>query len=107
MTESSFRQLLLRLAYIPILSLIGFLAILGLELREVALLRFTGSQATTILLQSDLLQKSMIDEETGIRGYLAAKNSLFLQPYNDASTRFEGELSSLKSTASSNPALTE
>jgi PAS domain S-box-containing protein len=106
MTESSFRQLLLRLAYIPILSLLGVLAILGVELREIALLRFVGSQATTILLQSDRLQKSMIDEETGIRGYLATKSSLFLQPYNEASARFDGELSLLQSTASSNPALT-
>ena len=106
MTESSFRQLLLRLAYIPILSLIGFLAILGVELREIAVLRFTGSQATTILLQSDRLQKSMIDEETGIRGYLASKNSLFLQPYNEGLARFDGELSLLQTTVSSNPALT-
>jgi PAS domain S-box-containing protein len=48
----------------------------------------------------------MIDEETGIRGYLAAKNSLFLQPYNEALTRFDGELSLIQSTASSNPSLT-
>jgi PAS domain S-box-containing protein len=89
-----------------LLSLLGVLAILGVELREIALLRFVGSQATTILLQSDRLQKSMIDEETGIRGYLATKSSLFLQPYNEASARFDGELSLLQSTASSNPALT-
>ncbi len=48
----------------------------------------------------------MIDEETGIRGYLATKNALFLQPYNEASGRFDGELSLLQSSASSNPALT-
>jgi PAS domain S-box-containing protein len=106
MTESSFRQLLLRLAFIPILSLLGVLAILGVELREIALLRFAGAQATTILLQTDRLEASMIDQETGIRGYLAAKNSLFLQPYNKASARFDGELFLLQSTASSNLALT-
>jgi PAS domain S-box-containing protein len=106
MTESSFRQLLLRLAFIPILSLLGVLAILGVELREIALLRFAGAQATTILLQTDRLEASMIDQETGIRGYLAAKNSLFLQPYNEASARFDGELFLLQSTASSNLALT-
>jgi PAS domain S-box-containing protein len=96
----------LRLAYIPILSLLGFLAILGVELREIALLRLAGSQATTVLLQSGRLEKSMIDEETGIRGYLAAKNPLFLQPYNEASARFDGELSLLQSTAFSDSALT-
>ena len=52
MTESSFRQLLLRLAYFPILSLCGFLIILSLSLRQIALLRFAGSQATSILLQA-------------------------------------------------------
>ena len=106
MTESSFRQLLLRLAFIPILSLLGFLAILGVELREIAHLRFAGAQATTMLLQTDRLEKSMIDQETGIRGYLAAKSALFLQPYNEASGRFDSELSLLQGTASSNPALT-
>src|SRR3984957_2578594 len=105
MTESSFRQLLLRLALIPIFSLLAVLAIFGVELREVALLRFAGAQATTILLQTDRLEKSMIDQETGIRGYLAAKNSLFLQPYNEASARFGAELSILQSTASPDPAL--
>ena len=105
MTESSFRRLLLRLAYIPILSLLGFLAILGVQLREIALLRFAGSQATTILLQSDRLQKSMIDEETGIRGYLGTKNPLFLQPYNEASGRFGGEFSSLQGMTSSSPSV--
>jgi PAS domain S-box-containing protein len=105
MTESSFRQLLLRLALIPIFSLLAVLAIFGFELREVALLRFAGTQATTILLQTDRLEKSMIEQETGIRGYLAAKNSLFLQPYNEASARFGAELSILQSTASPDPAL--
>jgi methyl-accepting chemotaxis protein len=105
MTESSFRKLVLRLACVPILSLMGFIAILGFELKEIASLRFAGAQATTLLLQTDALQKSMIDEETGIRGYLAAKNALFLQPYNEASARFDGELSLLQSSVSSNPAL--
>jgi PAS domain S-box-containing protein len=105
MTESSFRKLLLRLACIPILSLLGFIAVLGIELREIALLRFAGAQATTVVLQADNLQKSMIDEETGVRGYLAANNVLFLQPYNEASARFGGELSLLQSSTSSNAAL--
>jgi PAS domain S-box-containing protein len=105
MTESSFHQLLLRLALIPILSLLGVLAIFGVELRRIDLLRVAGAQATNILLQLNSLEKSMIDEETGIRGYLAAKNLLFLQPYNDASASFDAELSTLESTASPNPDL--
>jgi CHASE3 domain sensor protein len=105
MTESTFRKLLLRLAWIPLLSLTAFLAILGSELRQIASARFAGAEATNLLLQIDSLQKSMIDEETGIRGYLAAKNVLFLQPCAEASGRFKGEFSSLKGLASANPAL--
>jgi PAS domain S-box-containing protein len=103
MTESSFRRLLLRFAYIPILSLCGFLAILGLQIREIALRRIEGSKATTVLLQGDRLQTIIIDEETGIRGYLAAKNPLFLQPYLEASGRISGEFSQLQNDASYSP----
>lgn len=105
MTESAFRRSLLRLALVPILSLLAFLAILGLQLRKIAIFRIALSQATTILLQSDRVQKSMIDEETGIRGYLAAKDSLFLQPYNEAAARFESEFSTLQGMAASEPTL--
>jgi CHASE3 domain len=84
MTEPSFRRLLLRFAFVPIISICGFLAVLGLQLREIATRRLVGSRATTVLLHSDRLQKSMIDEETGIRGYLAVKDPLFLQPYHEA-----------------------
>lgn len=105
MTESAFRRSLLRLALVPILSLLAFLAILGLQLRKIAIFRIALSQATTILLQSNRVQKSMIDEETGIRGYLAGKDSLFLQPYNEAVARFESEFSTLQGMAASEPTL--
>lgn len=105
MTESSFRKLVLRLGCIPILSLLIFLANLGVELKEIASLRFAGAQATTLLLQTDDLQKSMIDEEAGVQDYLAAKNTLFLKSYNEASSRFSGELDLLQSSASSDPSL--
>jgi PAS domain S-box-containing protein len=107
MTESSFRHLLLRFASVPIFFLFGFLAILGVQLREVASRRVAGAQATTVLLQSDRLEKTMIDEETGVRGYLATKDPLFLQPYREASERFGGELSSLRNLTRSDPALAQ
>ena len=105
MTESAFRRSLLRLALVPILSLLAFVAILGVELREIAILRIAGAQATTILLQTYQVQKSLLDEETGIRGYLAAESLTFLQPYNDAVARFHIEFATLQHMASSNPAL--
>jgi len=106
MTESSFRQLLLRFALVPLISLCCFLAILGLQLREIATRRIVGAQATSVLLQCYRLQKTMIDEETGVRGYLATKDSTFLQPYREASNRLNDELAELQSLASTDTALT-
>ena len=37
--------------------------------------------STEILRYSEAMQKSMIDKETGIRGYLITENEIFLQPY--------------------------
>ena len=104
-TESSFRRLLLRLALFPILSLCVFLTILGIQLRAIEQRRFAGSQATAVLLESDRLEKSAIDEETGIRGFLAARDPLFAAPYYEAVNRFQGELSELEQTTASDPSL--
>jgi PAS domain S-box-containing protein len=100
MTESSFRKLLLRFALVPFFSVCAFLAVLGFEIREIALRRLAGSQSTSILLQGNRLEKSMLDEEIGIRGYLASGDPLLLQPYREGSGRFYEELSELKTVAS-------
>jgi PAS domain S-box-containing protein len=105
MTESSFRSLLLRFALVPVVGLGLLLAVLGFKIHQISLNRAQGSQATATLLQSHLLLQSMIDEETGIRGYLAARDPVFLQPYREASARLGGELSTLSSLASRSPSL--
>jgi PAS domain S-box-containing protein len=107
MTESSFRHLLLRLACIPLLALCAFLAILGFELREIALRRMATTQATSVLLQSQSIQKEIIDQETGIRGYLAAQDVQFLKPYQDASAHLDGAFAALRASASFNPLLSD
>jgi PAS domain S-box-containing protein len=106
MTESSFRKLLLRFALVPVLALAAFVGLLGLQLHEITVRRAEASRATAILLQSEMLQKSMIDEETGIRGYLVSKDPAFLQPYSEASVRFLAELGELSSLASTSPSST-
>ena len=105
MTEMAFRRSLLRLALVPIFSLIVFVSILGFQLHKATLLRNTTTQATTILLQSDRVQRSLIDEETGIRGYLASRDARFLQPYTEAEAHFQSEFSALQHIVSSKPDL--
>ena len=105
MTESSFRRLLLRFALVPVLGLCLLLSILGFKIHQISLSRAQASEATATLLQVDRLLQSMIDEETGTRGYLTARDPLFLQPYREASARFGGELSILSSLTSRSPSL--
>ncbi len=105
MTESSFRRLLLRFALLPTFSFCVFLALLGYEIHEIYILRIAGAQATTALLDSYQLQKSIVDEETGVRGYLASNDSTFLQPYNEASHRFSREYLEIRELASTDPTL--
>ena len=96
MTELSFRKLLLRFAALPVLCCCAFLIIIGLEIRSIAEYRLIGAQATSILLQSDIVQQSLTDEETGLRGFLASQDNSLLQPYRDGMSRQENELAALK-----------
>jgi PAS domain S-box-containing protein len=105
MTELSFRRLLLRFALAPILCVCGFLIIVALQLRLISIHRLAGAQATSVLLQSHVLQNTLVDEETGVRGYLASGNRLFLQPYFEGLGRFGGELSGLEALAASDSPL--
>ena len=107
MTELSFRKLLLRFAALPVLCCCAFLVIIGLEIRSIAVSRLVGAQATSILLQSNLIQKSLMDEETGLRGYLASRNTLLLKPYLDGMSRQDSELSALKDLAVSDESLSK
>ena len=105
MTESFFRRLLLRFSLVPLLSLCLFLAVLGFRVHEITVNRTHSAQATTILLESNRLLESLIDEEAGIRGYLVTQDPSFLQPYQDASARLIRALPELSSSVADDPPL--
>ncbi len=107
MTELSFRKLLLRFAALPVLCCCVFLVVIGLEIRSIAEHRVIGSQATSILLQSHLFQKTLTDEETGLRGYVASNDSSLLQPYQEAVSRQDSELSTLRDLTASDESLSK
>src|ERR1700760_761403 len=104
MTESLFRRLLLRFALLPIVSLCLFLAILGLRIHQINVSRSAGAKNTAILLETSGLLQSMIDEETGIRGFLMTKDPEFLQPTHRASSELDSQLSRLTALAAGNHA---
>ena len=56
-----------------------------------------------VLDETSLLMASMVDQETGVRGYLISGNSDFLQPYKDGREAFKTHWDNLKSLTSNNP----
>ena len=53
--------------------------------------------------EAENLLANMIDQETGMRGFLATGNEEYLEPYNEAVGEFEEAIESLKDTVSDNP----
>jgi len=56
-----------------------------------------------VIRTSTNLLQLMIDAETGMRGYSATGNKKFLDPYNDALPRVNGDLQELKAMVVDNP----
>ena len=53
--------------------------------------------------QADDVEKSMLDIETGERGYLITHNEVFLEPYNSGLNHIMTQLESLRTSTSDNP----
>src|SRR5882757_6944626 len=98
MTESLFRRLLLRFALLPVVSLCIFLSILGVRIHQITVNRAQVSRTTSLVLEMTGLLQSMIDEESGIRGYLVTKDPQFLEPYQEASGRLDAQLAALSAS---------
>ncbi|AFZ67720.1 diguanylate cyclase [Deinococcus peraridilitoris] len=75
-------------------AVIAALLYLGIE-------RQTGHARTTARLQGESKQlkvilKSVVDLETGVRGYLLARQDVFLEPYHAAQARLDAEFATLE-----------
>jgi len=60
-----------------------------------------------VIEKADTLTADMVNQETGMRGYLATGNSDYLEPYIAGLADFEVVLEDLKETVSDNPAQVE
>jgi methyl-accepting chemotaxis protein len=57
-----------------------------------------------VLLQADQMLESMVNQETGVRGYLIGNNPAFLAPYNKGKAAFEDSYAQLRHLTADNPA---
>ncbi|MFD6319438.1 CHASE3 domain-containing protein [Methylorubrum thiocyanatum] len=56
-----------------------------------------------VLLQLDRLTGALVDQETGLRGYLISANPSFLEPYNSGAKTYSETLKRLRGLVSDNP----
>ena len=92
---AAYRRLLLRLLLVPILAL-GILALtLAYGFRAVQESARRVDHADRVLAQANNLIKLMVDEETGLRGFLLTRDAIFLQPYNLANQQVEQDFRAL------------
>jgi PAS domain S-box-containing protein len=64
-----------------------------------------AGQAGDVLAASNLLEQSVLDLETGLRGYLLSGRTVFLQPYHSAEAAYPGQIRHLDQLTAGQPRL--
>ena len=95
MQAAAYRRLLLRLLLLPVVGL-GLLAFtLAYGLQQVQLSARRVDHTDQVIARANNLLKLIIDEETGLRGFLLTHDPVFLQPYHAANQQIESEFHGL------------
>ena len=93
-----YSRLLLRLLALPIAALTILALALGYGLERIQSSASAVDRADVVILHSNRLIKLMIDEETGLRGFLLTRNPVFLQPLDAANQQIESAVHSREGT---------
>jgi PAS domain S-box-containing protein len=90
-----YSKLLFRLLVLPVTALTVLAIILGYGLERVRESADTVDRADVVILHANRLIKLMVDEETGLRGFLLIRNPIFLDPLQEADRQIESEFNTL------------
>jgi PAS domain S-box-containing protein len=90
-----YSRLLFRLLALPVAALTVLAIILGYGLERVRESADTVDRADVVILHANRLIKLMVDEETGLRGFLLVRNPIFLEPLHEADQQIESEFNTL------------
>jgi PAS domain S-box-containing protein len=92
---AAYRKLLIRLLALPVATLAVLALTLIFGFRQVLRSARRVDRADQVIAHADNLMRLIIDEETGLRGFLLTHDPDFLQPYKDASQRLDPEFATL------------
>jgi PAS domain S-box-containing protein len=92
---AAYRRLLLRLLALPIVAL-GLLALtLVYGIQQMQRSERRVDRSDQVIAHANQVVKLMVDEETGLRGFLLTRDPTFLQPYREANQQLEPEFTAL------------
>ncbi len=103
MDERDFRALLYRTIAIPVLALLLLALALGFTVRQLRQSAMWVDHTDTVIAHANLLTRLMVDQETGLRGYVAFGHDVFLEPFHDAQPKIDQEFDQLLQLVSDNP----
>ncbi|MBB5339083.1 ATP-binding protein [Tunturiibacter gelidoferens] len=95
MESRLYNRLLFRLLALPVAALAVLALILGYGLQRVEESAKAIDRADVVILHGNRLTKLILDEETGLRGFLLTRNPVFLQPLHSADLQIEPEFDTL------------
>ena len=95
MEAAAYRRLLVRLLALPIITLALLALTLAYGFRLVQRSARRVDRSDQVIAYANNLVKLMVDEETGLRGFLLTGDTLFLQPYQEATQQLEPEFTTL------------
>ena len=95
MDPRQYNRLLIRLLALPVAALAVLALILGLGLQDYQRSARMVDHSDLVIAHASHLFKLMVDEETGLRGYLLTKDPVFLQPFHEADQQLDPEFALL------------
>ena len=103
MDQRSFQRLLRRTVAIPVIMLVALAAILAGEILLLNASLHWVDHSDQVITSARQAMRSIVEMETGLRGYYLTKDQGFLDPYNDARSKVREQLDDLQRLTADNP----
>ena len=95
MEAAAYRRLLLRLIAVPLIALAVLASCMVYGFRQAQRSARRVDRSDQVIAHANNLLKLMVDQETGVRGFLLTRDQTFLQPYNEANKKLDTEFETL------------
>ncbi|AKT44141.1 uncharacterized protein CMC5_083810 [Chondromyces crocatus] len=102
--QTDIRAVLNRTVLIPTLLMGAVGALMFWQINRLVELARWVDHTDKVIARAALVERLLADKETGVRGYVATRDALFLEPYDAASISFDSVVSELEDTVADNPA---